>query len=45
MFLFAGNTGNIVNKCYYCSNCPQPFDRFDLNVMEAYSDTDWCAVC
>ncbi len=31
--------------CYYCSNCPMPFNRYDSAVDQRYSPTGWCAVC
>ncbi|CAF1196989.1 unnamed protein product [Adineta steineri] len=32
------------NYCYFCSNCPNPFDPSSAFVTEVYSKTGWCAM-
>jgi len=29
--------------CYYCSNCPRPFNPYSMDVSEVISGTGWCA--
>ncbi|CAF0882893.1 unnamed protein product [Adineta steineri] len=29
--------------CYYCADCPVPFDRYSPYVTKQYSTTGWCA--
>ena len=33
-----------IPTCYYCSNCPVPFDQYDSAVSTTVSPTCWCAV-
>jgi hypothetical protein len=32
------------NTCYFCSNCPRPFNRYSTSVIDVYSTTGWCTV-
>ncbi|CAM4882710.1 unnamed protein product [Rotaria socialis] len=34
----------VSNYCYYCSNCPRPFNPASPYVTTAPSNTDWCAM-
>ncbi|CAF1028421.1 unnamed protein product [Rotaria sp. Silwood1] len=33
----------IPQACYYCTNCPRPFTRYDRYVSLVDSNTGWCA--
>ncbi len=38
------NLCNTGVSCYYCSNCPQPFNPYNAFVTSVYSPTAWCTV-
>ncbi|UJR20115.1 hypothetical protein I4U23_023248 [Adineta vaga] len=34
----------VASNCYFCSNCPRPFNPYASTVSQVYSSTGWCTM-